>query len=52
MKTTDHAKGVLQNLPPLLHYRFMTLCANTVDPTSILSSKEFEELIAAASAYT
>ena len=27
MKTTDHAKGVLQNLPPLLHYRFMTLCA-------------------------
>ena len=27
MKTTDHAKGVLKNLPPLLHYRFMTLCA-------------------------
>ena len=26
-KTTDHAKGLLQNLPPLLHYRFMTLCA-------------------------
>ena len=39
MKTTDHAKGVLQTLPPLLHYRFMTLYANTVDPTSILSSK-------------
>ena len=39
MKTTDHAKGVLQNLPLLLHYRFMTLCANTLDPTSILSSK-------------
>ena len=49
MKATDHAKGVLQNLPPLLHYRFMTLYANTVDPTSILSSKS---LIAAASANT